>query len=174
MSRATLRREELVQPKPERSHMPLLVENVRAELGLESILEHAPIDDTSPDEKLDVRPIARAVPAELRENEVVDLEGTKPKVLEASRSQIDESGGVAFGILRDRHAMKLQTVPPRNLAAFAGDEKQLLTGLRRSDLDTIDVARRPRKLVEDAEDETSETMNLDRPSQRVIDFAEKV
>jgi hypothetical protein len=39
-------------------------------------------------------------------------------VLEASRSQIDESGGVAFGILRDRHAMELQTVPPRNLAAL--------------------------------------------------------
>ena len=63
--------------------MALLVENVRAELGLESLLEHAPIEDTSPREKLDVRPIARAVPAELGEYEVVNLEGTKPKVREA-------------------------------------------------------------------------------------------
>lgn len=104
----------------------------------------------------------------------MNLEGTKPKVLEASRGQIDEPGGVAFGILRDRHVMEPETVPLHNLAALAGDEKQLLTRLRRSDLDTIDVARWPRKPVENAEDETSEAVDLDGASQRVIHLAEKV
>lgn len=102
--------------------MTLLVENVWKKLGLVSLLEHTPIDDTPPREKLDVRPIPGAVSAELGEYEVVDLEGPKPKVLEASGGQIDKPGGVALRILRDRHAMKPETVLPRHLATFAGDD----------------------------------------------------
>jgi hypothetical protein len=106
MNRATVRLEEIVQPEPERSHMPPLVEDVRPEFGLESLLQHLPIDDALAREKLDVCPIPRAVPAKLGEHEVVNLESTKPQMLEASGRQFDESRGIRFRLFGDRHAVK--------------------------------------------------------------------
>lgn len=119
-SRAVLRLEELVQPKPERGNMPLLVENVRTEFGLESRLQHASIEDTLAREELDVCPISRAVPAKLGKHEVVNLESTKSEVLEPSGRQFDEPRGVRFRILGDCHAVKLEVVLLRSFAPVAG------------------------------------------------------
>lgn len=101
--------------------MPLLVENVRAELGLESLLQHTPIDDTFAREKLDVCPIPSAVPAKLGEHEVVDLESTKSKVLEAAGRQFDEPRGVRIRILGDCHAVKPEVVLLCNSASVPSD-----------------------------------------------------
>ena len=103
--------------------MPLLVENVGAEFGLESLLQHTPIDDTLAGEKLDVRPIPSAVPAKLGEHEIVNLESAKSKVLEAAGRQFDEPRGVRLRIFGDCHAVKPEVVLLRNFALVAGDSQ---------------------------------------------------
>ena len=70
--------------------MAILVEHIGAELSLVSLLKCVLVDNSLPNEEFHIGTIACAVSAKLREHEIVDLEGTKPKTLEASRSNVDE------------------------------------------------------------------------------------
>ncbi len=70
--------------------MAILVEDVGSELSLESPLKHARIDQFLPNEEFHVGTITCVVPAKLREHQIMNLEGTKPKALEASWSKVHE------------------------------------------------------------------------------------
>jgi len=69
--------------------------------------------------------------------------------------------------------MEAQVVLLRELAPRTGDAKQVFHGLRATNLDEVDVARRPWKIVKNAKDESPETVNLDGLSQRMIDVTKK-
>lgn len=153
--------------------MALLIEHMGAELGCESLLKKARLDKSFSNEECHVGSIACAVPAKLREDEIVDFEGTKPKVFEASRSHIDEPGSVGLRELRDRHAVEAQSVFQGDLASLAGDAQENLPRLRRLDVDEIDVRRGPRQLPKYGENEASQAVDFDGPVQGAIHVPEE-
>ncbi len=67
----------------------------------------------------------------------------------------------------------MEAVPPSDLAALTGDAQEILPRIRGLDLDEADMTRRPRKLPEDSENETSQAVDFDGPFQSAIDVPEK-
>ena len=100
--------------------MAILVEDVGAKLSLESLLEYSRLDGSLLNEEFNIGSIARTVSAKLRKHQIVNLEGTKPKTPEASRSQVDQPRSVPRWILRNRYAVKVDAVLARNFATLTG------------------------------------------------------
>ena len=87
---STLSTEEFVQPQPKRRGVAFLVKDIGTELLLESSPKDIRVDSSFSNEECHIGSITCAVSAQLREDEIVDLEGTKPKPLEPSRRETGE------------------------------------------------------------------------------------
>ena len=62
--------------------MASFVEHIGAELSFKSLLQDMLVDHPLTNEEFHIGTITRTVPAKLREHEIVDFKGTKPKALE--------------------------------------------------------------------------------------------